>query len=101
MFSSGIRSYLKDIDVSTDVSAFRGAGCQYCRHTGYTGNIGIHELIEIDREMRQAILRGPESETFKSWAESKVYRSLLADGLDKAKAGYVTVEDAVYATSYV
>ncbi len=34
---------------------FRGVGCRHCRNTGYSGRIGIHELLVLDDELRDAV----------------------------------------------
>jgi len=33
----------------------KGRGCEYCNHTGYKGRIAIHEVLEIDRNIRKMI----------------------------------------------
>ena len=40
-------------------ASFRaGSGCTYCNLTGYRGRIAVYELLEIDRTLTDAILRG-------------------------------------------
>ena len=34
----------------------KGVGCRHCRNTGYSGRIGIHELLMLDDEIRDAIV---------------------------------------------
>src|SRR6476619_7199445 len=34
----------------------KGVGCRHCRNTGYTGRIGIHELLMLDDEIRDAVV---------------------------------------------
>ena len=38
---------------------FKGAGCRACRNTGYKGRIGIHELLVINDELRDAVVADP------------------------------------------
>ena len=35
---------------------YRGVGCRKCRNTGYSGRLGIHELLIVDDELRDAIV---------------------------------------------
>ncbi len=37
-------------------SFFKGVGCRHCRNTGFSGRIGIHELLLLDDEIRDAIV---------------------------------------------
>ncbi|HLM52747.1 MAG TPA: type II secretion system ATPase GspE [Pseudoxanthomonas sp.] len=34
---------------------YRATGCPHCSHTGYTGRIGIYEVITVDDEIRRLI----------------------------------------------
>ena len=38
---------------------FKGAGCKACRNTGYKGRLGIHELLVVSDEKRDAIVADP------------------------------------------
>lgn len=40
------------------VQLMRAKGCRYCKNTGYTGRIGIYEIMVMDRELRQLIVEG-------------------------------------------
>ena len=35
---------------------FKGVGCRNCRNTGYSGRFGVHELLIINDELRDAIV---------------------------------------------
>ena len=38
---------------------YRGVGCKACRNTGFKGRIGIHELLVVSDEMRDAVVADP------------------------------------------
>ena len=38
---------------------YRGVGCKRCRNTGYSGRIGIHELLIMDDELCDAVVGDP------------------------------------------
>ena len=44
---------------------YRGKGCGYCNHTGYSGRIGVYEIMEITREHRDAINSTRDSNVLK------------------------------------
>jgi type IV pilus assembly protein PilB len=71
----------------------RGAGCAKCHRTGYSGRIGIYELLVPDDAMRQAITDGASLQAMRNLARETGMTSLYADGLAKAKAGVTTVEE--------
>src|SRR5262245_50466256 len=35
---------------------YKGVGCRKCRNTGYSGRLGIHELLLINDELRDAVV---------------------------------------------
>ena len=37
---------------------YRGVGCRSCRNTGFKGRIGVHELLVVSDELRDAIVAG-------------------------------------------
>lgn len=39
------------------IKPHRGAGCEECNHTGYKGRRGIYEVLRINKELEEAILR--------------------------------------------
>src|SRR5206468_175014 len=43
------------------VPAFRGSGCERCFGTGYRGRVGIFELMELNEELRSAIMRNEDA----------------------------------------
>ena len=50
---------------------WRGKGCDYCNGTGYKGRIAIHEILEIDGEVRQLISKNrPLEEVYKYLEEN-------------------------------
>lgn len=40
----------------------RGSGCTQCNGTGYRGRVAIHELVIINRELRELISAGATQE---------------------------------------
>src|SRR5215475_12746870 len=40
------------------IPVWRGAGCDHCFGSGYTGRVGIFELMELNDEIRKLIMRG-------------------------------------------
>jgi len=62
-----------------------GQGCAECGNTGYSGRVGIHEVIIPDPEIRDAILSKNSSARIKTIAIKKGMSSMIEDGFAKAK----------------
>jgi general secretion pathway protein E len=71
---------------------FRGRGCDHCDR-GYRGQIGIHQLMLVDDEIRRLALARAPYEAVKAAAAAAGMRSLWEDGLAKALAGLTSVEE--------
>ncbi len=75
-----------------------GAGCSNCRDTGYTGRLGIYELLIINDELRDMIAREPNVTEFRRQCLEFGMISLRADGYDKVVRGLTTVEEVLRVT---
>ena len=77
---------------------YRGKGCNRCLHTGYRGRIGIHELMTIDDDIRELIVKRKPSQEIKEMARKKGMRTLREDGIYKALRGDTTLEEVLART---
>lgn len=83
--------------MSGKMTLLRGTGCRLCHETGYRGLIAIQEVLPVDDTVRRWILeKRPVSELEPSLAQNG-YRSMLYDGLRKARDGLTTVEEVMAA----
>ena len=78
---------------------YRGAGCQKCRGSGFSGRIGIYELLVPDEALREKITAAPSVTELRSLAAQTGMVSLRQDGMAKVKAGITTVEEVLTATA--
>ncbi|RUM47014.1 MAG: type II/IV secretion system protein, partial [Hydrogenothermus sp.] len=62
-------------------------GCEYCNFTGYKGRIAVHEILEMDDDIRKAVLQGRTATDIKEIAVKKGMRTLYESGLLKVKKG--------------
>ncbi|MEN6450453.1 MAG: ATPase, T2SS/T4P/T4SS family [Thermoguttaceae bacterium] len=72
---------------------FRGAGCRACRNTGYKGRIGVHEILVVSDEMRDAIVADPTIGNLRQMASRAGMITLGHDGFRKVREGITTVEE--------
>ncbi len=73
----------------------RGRGCAACRDTGYRGRTGIFELLVMTDEMRQTLLKSPNSAALRELAVTQGMTTLKQDGWRKVQAGITTVEEVL------
>ncbi len=72
-----------------------GKGCIACNQTGYRGRIGIFELLLVDEEIQKLIYQNAISSQIKRRAREIGMRTLREDGIQKALAGWTTVEEVL------
>jgi len=72
---------------------YKGMGCKACRNTGYKGRLGIHELLTISDEMRDAIVADPTIGNLRKIAMRDNMITMAHDGFRKVREGITTVEE--------
>ncbi len=74
---------------------FKGRGCELCNFTGYIGRAGIHEVLEIDGPVRDAILKKAPANEIRDIAMQNGMVSMIVDGFHKAAAGLTSIEEVL------
>jgi len=74
----------------------KGAGCRSCRNTGYKGRLGIHELLVITDELRDAVVSNPTVGNIRQIAGRQGMVTLAHDGFRKVREGITTVEEVFH-----
>jgi len=75
-----------------------GDGCEACKHTGYRGRTGIHELMVVDDDVRALIMRSSDAAAIRRAAIAAGMPALREDGAAKILAGETTVEEVLRVT---
>jgi type IV pilus assembly protein PilB len=87
-----------DIAKKYDISKkdiFEAKGCEYCRNTGYTGRVAIHELILINQELRQLIADSAGTVKIIEASKRSGMKTLVEDGLEKVAEGVTSIEEVM------
>jgi len=77
---------------------YRPVGCEACNHTGYSGRSGIHELFNVDDEMRRLIHEGRDEQALRAQALRSGMRTLRDDGQRWVVAGVTAPEEILRVT---
>jgi len=80
------------------ITIWKQIGCDYCNNTGYKGRTGLFEVMEIDDEIRELILKRALSREIKKKAMEKGMNTLRKSGLIKIKNGVTSVEEVLRET---
>ena len=82
-------------NLSTDKFYTAGKGCKDCDGTGYRSRIGIHEVLEINDDIRSLIVSRADANQIKQTAVKNGMRLMIEDGLQKAQEGLTTIEEVL------
>jgi type IV pilus assembly protein PilB len=82
-------------DPNLDVTLFRGRGCENCRNTGYRGRLGIHELMVMNTEIAELVVRRAPLADIKDAARANGMKEMKEDGLIKVLHGETTPEEVM------
>jgi type II secretory ATPase GspE/PulE/Tfp pilus assembly ATPase PilB-like protein len=74
---------------------YRGTGCRSCVQTGYKGRIGIFEMMEMTRQIREMAFRKEATNVLRDQARRSGMVTLQEDGVRKVLAGVTTVEEVL------
>jgi general secretion pathway protein E len=81
-----------------EIDTFRGAGCDDCLRTGYTGRVGIFELMELNDEIRALIMKNADASQITNAARRNGMRNLREDGWLKVATGVTTADEVIRVT---
>ena len=91
---------VKNVDVAR-YSFSRGKGCDLCHNTGYRGRMGLHELLLVNDDIRDAILTRKTSSEIRRIARSSASMvTMREDGFYKAAKGLTTLEEVLRVMFY-
>jgi general secretion pathway protein E len=80
------------------VHCFTGRGCEHCFGSGYTGRVGIFELMELDDGIRQLIMKNQDAVAITNAARRIGMRNLREDGWSKVATGVTTADEVMRVT---
>lgn len=77
-----------------DMKFFQANGCNQCNQ-GYKGRVGIHEVLTMSDQLRDAIAQGAGVTQLQAIARQQGMTSLLDDAREKINQGLTTVDEVL------
>ncbi|MCE9656992.1 MAG: GspE/PulE family protein [Burkholderiales bacterium] len=85
-------------DAAGRIRLFRRCGCDRCDGHGYSGRLGIHELMRVDEATRRSIRRRDSAEVLRAASLTGGMKTLRQDGIEKVLAGLTDLSEVTAAT---
>ena len=83
------------IGEKTTITIYQGNGCKICNATGYLGRIGVFEVLEVTKNIRDLITKRNDADVILQKAIEEGMTTMLDDGLEKVLKGLTTIEEVL------
>lgn len=91
--------YLTEENQRSPQVLFESTGCPECHEEGTSGRMAIFEIVPVSRKLRDNMNDELEYDTLKDIARAEGLVTMRQDGLLKALAGDIRLEDVIRVTS--
>ena len=85
----------KDFGIPKPLYIWQAVGCKECNNEGYTGRIGLFEILSMTDELADIILKEPSEREISKEAERQGMVTMRQDGILKVLAGITTIEEVL------
>ena len=89
---------LRSESLPKGVKIFRGKGCDVCHKSGFRGRTALFEIMTMDDEMREMIMRQASTNTLREHARKIGMRTLRESGLLSIYDGVTTIDEVIRET---
>ncbi len=91
-FPPAVRQTLK---LGANFEIFEPVGCKRCNNAGYSGRVGIFEIMDINERMGELIIREPSEAEIAEEAEKQGMVTMKEDGILKVLEGITSFEEVL------
>jgi type II secretion system protein E len=77
---------------------YEGKGCEFCKFTGFKGRTAIYEILVLDDDIRDLVIKRAPMNEIKELALKKGMRTLFNDGMVKVERGITTIKEVLRVT---
>lgn len=80
---------------ATEVRLYQSRGCEVCHYTGYSGRIGIYEVMEMQENIKVSVMDRKNASYIKEIAVKNGMTPMVEDGIKKALKGLTTIDEVI------
>jgi len=88
----------KEIKMSEPLYIYEAKGCESCNFMGYTGRMGLFEVLSMTRELEELILRNPVESLILKLAQKQGMLTMEQEGILKVLSGETTIQEITRVT---
>lgn len=80
------------------MTTYHGVGCPHCHKTGFSGRIGIFEVMPVSSQMKELIVGGASVQELRRQTTQEQVVSLRSAAVQLLRSGLTTVEEVIRET---
>jgi len=86
------------VKIEEPLLIYAAKGCEACNFTGYTGRIGLFEVLSMSDELAELIQKNPLESLISKAAQKQGMLTMEQEGILKVLSGQTTIEEVVRVT---
>ncbi|OGH58924.1 MAG: hypothetical protein A2725_04220 [Candidatus Magasanikbacteria bacterium RIFCSPHIGHO2_01_FULL_33_34] len=80
------------------IRLYQGSGCKICGNTGYEGRVGIFEVLDMNEDIKNLILKRASTDEIVNVARKGGMKLMVEDGMEKVFNGITTIQEVLRVT---
>jgi type IV pilus assembly protein PilB len=89
----------KKLKISQNFKIYEAVGCDECNKIGFSGRVGIFEVLEMTKNLEEIILKEPSEAKILEEARRQGMITMRQDGILKVLKGITTIEEVLRETA--
>jgi type II secretory ATPase GspE/PulE/Tfp pilus assembly ATPase PilB-like protein len=89
----------KNLKIPQNLKIYEAVGCDECHKIGFSGRIGIFEVLEMTKNLEEIILKEPSEAKIMEEARRQGMITMRQDGILKVLKGITTIEEVLRETT--
>jgi len=81
------------LGIDEPISIYRPQGCQFCNGTGYKGRIAVHEMMYMNENMRNVVIKEKNLEVLRTEAKKNGMVSLWSSCKSLVEKGVTSIQE--------
>ncbi len=72
---------------------YKANGCSQCDNTGYSGRVGLYEVLRMNKDLRDIVISNPNPDEIYAVAKKDGFKLMLEEAIGKLQKGMIDLEE--------
>ena len=88
-----VKKFMGEYNIDENAKLSKGVGCSHCNGTGYSGRMGVHEVLVVNEEIAEAISTGKTEQDILEIATNSGFIPISESGKRFLNDGTLSMEE--------